>query len=147
MMVFFSSRRRHTRCICDWSSDVCSSDLTHGQDLFSSGHGPESRLKNVDPVDFSGPGKTQGPGQCLGLDNLCEMLAAGRGKLFGIRQTRKLEPGRQNNRGSHYRPGQTSSTGFVHPGHLRPTNALRQDRHYQVFLALIRAALPLSRRR
>src|SRR6266478_7699407 len=24
---FFSSRRRHTRCDCDWSSDVCSSDL------------------------------------------------------------------------------------------------------------------------
>src|SRR6267142_2633576 len=25
---FFSSRRRHTRLTCDWSSDVCSSDLT-----------------------------------------------------------------------------------------------------------------------
>src|SRR5262245_66119643 len=25
---FFSSRRRHTRCLSDWSSDVCSSDLT-----------------------------------------------------------------------------------------------------------------------
>src|SRR2546429_9050116 len=25
--VFFSSRRRHTRCSRDWSSDVCSSDL------------------------------------------------------------------------------------------------------------------------
>src|SRR3990167_2601091 len=25
--VFFSSRRRHTRFDCDWSSDVCSSDL------------------------------------------------------------------------------------------------------------------------
>src|SRR5207237_7798990 len=25
---FFSSRRRHTRFKCDWSSDVCSSDLT-----------------------------------------------------------------------------------------------------------------------
>src|SRR5256886_9745405 len=25
--VFFSSRRRHTRLDCDWSSDVCSSDL------------------------------------------------------------------------------------------------------------------------
>src|SRR5689334_6486020 len=25
---FFSSRRRHTRWNCDWSSDVCSSDLT-----------------------------------------------------------------------------------------------------------------------
>src|SRR5476649_2729886 len=40
---FFSSRRRHTRSLCDWSSDVCSSDLpehppvgqlclTHGND-------------------------------------------------------------------------------------------------------------------
>src|SRR6266480_5659186 len=29
---FFSSRRRHTRLTCDWSSDVCSSDLVtdHG---------------------------------------------------------------------------------------------------------------------
>src|SRR6266571_9436361 len=26
-MFFFSSRRRHTRLTCDWSSDVCSSDL------------------------------------------------------------------------------------------------------------------------
>src|SRR5690242_21829128 len=25
---FFSSRSRHTRLTCDWSSDVCSSDLT-----------------------------------------------------------------------------------------------------------------------
>src|SRR2546422_9474922 len=27
MFFFFSSRRRHTRCSRDWSSDVCSSDL------------------------------------------------------------------------------------------------------------------------
>src|SRR2546430_10507013 len=26
-IFFFSSRRRHTRFDCDWSSDVCSSDL------------------------------------------------------------------------------------------------------------------------
>src|SRR6266571_5072155 len=26
---FFSSRRRHTRLTCDWSSDVCSSDLIY----------------------------------------------------------------------------------------------------------------------
>src|SRR5689334_10440577 len=26
-LFFFSSRRRHTRWNCDWSSDVCSSDL------------------------------------------------------------------------------------------------------------------------
>src|SRR6267142_6837143 len=30
---FFSSRRRHTRLTCDWSSDVCSSDLDDGADL------------------------------------------------------------------------------------------------------------------
>src|SRR5690554_7269463 len=27
VFFFFSSRRRHTRCGRDWSSDVCSSDL------------------------------------------------------------------------------------------------------------------------
>src|SRR6476661_5217735 len=27
IFFFFSSRRRHTRFKCDWSSDVCSSDL------------------------------------------------------------------------------------------------------------------------
>src|SRR5436190_23735334 len=29
---FFSSRRRHTRSLCDWSSDVCSSDLGAARD-------------------------------------------------------------------------------------------------------------------
>src|SRR6267143_1886339 len=29
LFFFFSSRRRHTRWNCDWSSDVCSSDLAH----------------------------------------------------------------------------------------------------------------------
>src|SRR2546422_9646985 len=35
MYFFFSSRRRHTRCSRDWSSDVCSSDLgkRHGLEL------------------------------------------------------------------------------------------------------------------
>src|SRR5258706_10992919 len=28
---FFSSRRRHTRLVSDWSSDVCSSDLSGGR--------------------------------------------------------------------------------------------------------------------
>src|SRR3989449_4510311 len=31
MFFFFSSRRRHTRCSRDWSSDVCSSDLLESQ--------------------------------------------------------------------------------------------------------------------
>src|SRR3989337_195560 len=32
-VFFFSSRRRHTRCYRDWSSDVCSSDLDEEQSL------------------------------------------------------------------------------------------------------------------
>src|SRR5690554_7495492 len=31
VFFFFSSRRRHTRCGRDWSSDVCSSDLEASQ--------------------------------------------------------------------------------------------------------------------
>src|SRR5438132_933164 len=32
---FFSGRRRHTRSLCDWSSDVCSSDLVlYGWSLY-----------------------------------------------------------------------------------------------------------------
>src|SRR5438093_13089568 len=30
VFFFFSSRRRHTRLVSDWSSDVCSSDLATG---------------------------------------------------------------------------------------------------------------------
>src|SRR2546429_5870493 len=33
---FFSSRRRHTRCSRDWSSDVCSSDLDRRRVLWLS---------------------------------------------------------------------------------------------------------------
>src|SRR5882762_10606778 len=39
---FFSSRRRHTRFKCDWSSDVCSSDLRRW--AVSRGHsGPDTQ--------------------------------------------------------------------------------------------------------
>src|SRR5256886_12613174 len=36
-LFFFSSRRRHTRFDCDWSSDVCSSDLV--RKIFAYGFG------------------------------------------------------------------------------------------------------------
>src|SRR2546422_8453483 len=34
VFFFFSSRRRHTRCSRDWSSDVCSSDLNNRDGTF-----------------------------------------------------------------------------------------------------------------
>src|SRR5215211_9301651 len=37
-IFFFSSRRRHTRSLCDWSSDVCSSDLSAECCLVASRH-------------------------------------------------------------------------------------------------------------
>src|SRR5688572_31339185 len=44
VFFFFSSRRRHTRFDCDWSSDVCSSDLGPGNPL------PAVRPDLYDPV-------------------------------------------------------------------------------------------------
>src|SRR6267143_1682830 len=51
MFCFFSSRRRHTRWNCDWSSDVCSSDL------FGAGQGGDAQA-NIQRwvAQFSGPG-------------------------------------------------------------------------------------------
>src|SRR5438045_4816510 len=40
VVFFFSSRRRHTRCLSDWSSDVCCSDLV----------GLEEDVRDRDPV-------------------------------------------------------------------------------------------------
>src|SRR5690242_4690765 len=48
--LFFSSRRRHTRLTCDWSSDVCSSDLRGG-----------------------GDGGIQQPGWCLAGGEACDL--------------------------------------------------------------------------
>src|SRR2546430_11352704 len=46
-LYFFSSRRRHTRFDCDWSSDVCSSDL----DGRNSCHG---EYGTTNAADFAG---------------------------------------------------------------------------------------------
>ena len=43
---FFSSRRRHTRWACDWSSDVCSSDLSAGH------HVPHQALQRDAKIHF-----------------------------------------------------------------------------------------------
>src|SRR5204863_1427567 len=37
-VFFFSSRRRHTRSLRDWSSDVCSSDLDMVEVMAALGH-------------------------------------------------------------------------------------------------------------
>src|SRR5438093_6068278 len=46
-VFFFSSRRRHTRLVSDWSSDVCSSDLIKLAD----------RLHNLRTIEYLGKQK------------------------------------------------------------------------------------------
>src|SRR6266481_8080657 len=52
---FFSSRRRHTRWNCDWSSDVCSSDLRHLErlafDRLLDQPGPDGAHGDADRLD------------------------------------------------------------------------------------------------
>src|SRR2546430_11332196 len=48
MFFFFSSRRRHTRFDCDWSSDVCSSDLHLGWRF------PNPRMEAMFPLESMG---------------------------------------------------------------------------------------------
>src|SRR5690242_20810471 len=46
VFFFFSSRRRHTRLTCDWSSDVCSSDLiTAGFSACNTGRAKSGRAE------------------------------------------------------------------------------------------------------
>src|SRR2546430_10657199 len=58
VFFFFSSRRRHTRFDCDWSSDVCSSDLSKaerprvGAGVVRGGVLPSTEVDDrVDPVE------------------------------------------------------------------------------------------------
>src|SRR2546422_4039993 len=56
-VFFFSSRRRHTRCSRDWSSDVCSSDLksVDARDLNLHGGCPPRDFKSLASTDFATP--------------------------------------------------------------------------------------------
>src|SRR5690242_21867298 len=73
MLFFFSSRRRHTRLTCDWSSDVCSSDLgalgDEGREDAAHRVADQRRPAVADPrrepvgelleaIDVVGPGRT-----------------------------------------------------------------------------------------
>src|SRR2546430_3175650 len=54
-IFFFSSRRRHTRFDCDWSSDVCSSDLSASgrRVIRSSGIGAVLRVASQSDVSVA----------------------------------------------------------------------------------------------
>ena len=47
-ILFFTSRRRHTRSLCDWSSDVCSSDLNEQKETFDNMEGLRKHIMKED---------------------------------------------------------------------------------------------------
>src|SRR5579864_6517489 len=68
-LFFFSSRRRHTRLTCDWSSDVCSSDL------WPSYFDPAQRMKGIrlDIAEYRRPDPATAPAlaKAAGLYMIC----------------------------------------------------------------------------
>src|SRR5262245_65761930 len=65
----FSSRRRHTRCLSDWSSDVCSSDLSTGM--------PVSAETGI-PVEWSKDKGIKWTADLPGIGLSSPVVAAGR---------------------------------------------------------------------
>src|SRR6266480_5009430 len=64
---FFSSRRRHTRLTCDWSSDVCSSDLRGVEEIETVGFG--ERIETLgDDFDAGGGAFLDSAAAMMNLD-------------------------------------------------------------------------------
>src|SRR5262245_65054924 len=86
IFFFFSSRRRHTRCLSDWSSDVCSSDLG---DAFTAtftacvaaGRSPEDALRAAAINAASVVGQIDTQGGLLTRAAMDERLIAARNTL------------------------------------------------------------------
>src|SRR2546422_9148299 len=79
VVFFFSSRRRHTRCSRDWSSDVCSSDLRRR------GHGDgEERLARAGGADAGGDRAVAGAVDVALLVEIGRASGRGRGEISGV---------------------------------------------------------------
>src|SRR6267143_3442067 len=85
---FFSSRRRHTSWRCDWSSDVCSSDLAR---RLLGRRGTAWQLTGIDPegIDLRREGET------ARLDFAAPVLtpAMARRVLVALAETARETPG------------------------------------------------------
>src|SRR5438034_2179702 len=87
VFFFFSSRRRHTRSLCDWSSDVCSSDLGRRKDRrWSSSWSPEQIAHRL-PLDFP-----DDPSMRISHEAIYQSLyVQGRGALRSEEHTSELQ--------------------------------------------------------
>src|SRR5207245_8738367 len=74
-IILFSSRRRHTRCYRDWSSDVCSSDLTPGIEMTGLTLAAADTLLTDRAADFLAAGPADA--QAL-ISHVCQLPGAPR---------------------------------------------------------------------
>src|SRR5688572_31443543 len=72
---FFSSRRRHTRFDCDWSSDVCSSDLGYAV-LAVNYRGSAGRGQKFSRAIFADWGNYEVQDLLAGVDHVIKMGVA-----------------------------------------------------------------------
>src|SRR6266487_1979446 len=70
MFFFFASRRRHTRWTGDWSSDVCSSDLSRLADELAAGMSATVRILRGQPRGF-GDSSTFSPAAAIVSELAC----------------------------------------------------------------------------
>src|SRR5690349_25047676 len=94
-MFFFSIRRRHTRSLRDWSSDVCSSDLN----TFDENGGDDHR-----------------DGECGKIKNLAGRYDVSAG---GIKVDRRIRIGEKRLRSEERRVGKDSSTRWATLGQTK----------------------------
>src|SRR6266536_4561602 len=71
---FFSSRRRHTRSTRDWSSDVCSSDLTAEGDPVAKDAALIAAAQRVEHYEIAAYGTARTLADELGIEDAKELL-------------------------------------------------------------------------
>src|SRR5207245_4932567 len=87
---FFSSRRRHTRCYRDWSSDVCSSDL----DLVVIGDMLELGVLSADAHEIAGREAARAADVLVGVGGLSETIVAA-AKRAGVARSEERRVGKE----------------------------------------------------
>src|SRR6266496_5270633 len=86
LFFFFSSRRRHTRSLRDWSSDVCSSDLVVRRSCTSRGYGRNTTPATTGPSSASPTATTSkpsatGPGRARPAGVVCDDAEVSEGRV------------------------------------------------------------------